>query len=586
MISHPSFVERRAGAVVRSFAAFSKVNLIAIVVLTLVPSQALDAQTKVNISSLQELRDAIQRSNQTIVMKPGRYALTELPEKSRNLLVSGSNNTIDLSGVYVSVPVGSTRAEHISMSGSDNLFQGGTFEDLYESGLDQITDFSAYNKDRRNLANGLRGNAVFGITGDNNTVTNTKLIVRGSFPYGYGSIYGIGAENAFGLNKRCGLVVKGKRNIVDGCEIQQRAFGHGIYIQSPAEETVVKNCLVEGRMRPSKDLYQETDPDDLPVRSNYKIRNKRDQNDGPPIPKDTMIPLSEDGIRVYTNGGSVTVENCTVKMMRGGIRLYLASGGTVSNCTVIDCGLTNFNLPTRGQINGSTGNFAYGPVLDFPGNKSGQTIQLTIAPSPHIVGPHNIADIAGNSHTLIFRRLPGPIDTKLRPIVVTGSKSTIRNETEYPIMLEASATKNTIYSFGPVTDRGSGNTVKRIEQDDAGKGERESRDNQFRVWESRDGAKLLAKLVAKKGSSVTLRQIDGAQVTGRLRDLSKADRKYVADQGKAPLRTWTSTVGSKIEARLVRRKGDSVVLEKTDGSNLTVPLKKLSKVDQQYVNEN
>ena len=44
--------------------------------------------------------------------------------------------------------------------------------------------------------------------------------------------------------------------------------------------------------------------------------------------------------------------------------------------------------------------------------------------------------------------------------------------------------------------------------------------------------------------------------------------------------------GSKIEARMVRKKGDSVILEKADGSSLTVPLRKLSKADQAYVDEN
>ena len=176
-----------------------------------------------------------------------------------------------------------------------------------------------------------------------------------------------------------------------------------------------------------------------------------------------MIPLSEDGIRVYTDGGSVTVEDCTVKKMRGGIRLYLSGGATVSNCTAIDCGLTNFNIPTRGQITGSTGNFAYRASDRFSREyRSGQVIQLTIAPSPHIVGPHNIANVSGRSHNIVFTRLPGPTDTNLRPIVVSASKSTIRNETEYPIMLEPSATKNTIFSVGPVTDSGSENKIKRI----------------------------------------------------------------------------------------------------------------------------
>ena len=571
--------------------------------LTIISSQTLHAQTNVSVSSLSELREAVQKDNQTIVMKPGRYSMTELPEKSRFFPMSGSNNTIDLSGVYVAVPVGSTDEGYLPITGNNNIFKGGTFEDVYNNGVVEVTDFSAYNKDRRNMARGLN-ETVLGVWGDNNKVENVKLTVRGSFPYGYGSIYGIGAGNAFGLRKRCGLLVRGKNNIIDGCEVQQRAFGHGIFIQQPADKTVVKNCLVEGRMRPSKDLYLETDPEDLPFRSNYKIKKDRNRDDGPPIPMDIMIPLCEDGIRVYSGGGSVTVENCTVKKMRGGIRTYLSGGATVTGCMAIDCGLTNFNLPPRGQIAASTGNFSFAPLIDFPGKKSGQVIQLTIAPSPNIVGPHNIANISGNNHRIVFRRLPGPIDTNLRPIVVSASKSTIRNETEYPITLDSSATENTIFSFGPVTNRGSDNTVKKIKPTVGDTGKSDSEDNDFRIWQSKDGVKVLAKLIAQKGSSVTLGKIDGMEVTGRLRDLSKADREYIADLDKAPprkdpppetpptkaaseapIRTWTSAGGHTVEARLIRKKGDSVILEKTDGSNLTVPLDKLSKADQDYVAE-
>jgi len=413
------------------------------------------AQTTVNVSSLLELRQAVQKSDQTTVMKPGRYALTDLPEGSRNIPCSGSNNTIDLSGVYVNVPVGTTRRSYITISGNNNTFRGGTFEDTYASGLKEVTDFSRYNQNRSTLARGLRGSAVIEITGDDNRVVDTKLTIRGSFPYGYGSIYGIGSDNVYGLDKRCGILIKGKSNTVDGCEIQHRAFGHGIYMQRPADKTVVKNCLVEGRMRPSRDLYLETNPKDLPARSNYKMPRQRNR----PIPKDVMLPLSEDGIRVYSRGGSVSVENCTVKKMRGGIRVYMASRAMVTNSTAIDCGWTNFNLPSGGQITGSSGNFAYAPLSDFRLSKSSQDIELTILPSPHAVGDHNLADVLGSHHNIVFHRSEGPIDTDLRPIVVTGDHSIIRNETEYPIILQSSASGNTVASFGTVTDNGMNNEV-------------------------------------------------------------------------------------------------------------------------------
>ena len=84
-------------------------------------------------------------------------------------------------------------------------------------------------------------------------------------------------------------------------------------------------------------------------------------------------------------------------------------------------------------------------------------------PSPNAMGDHNIADIQGDNHTIVFYRVPGPRDTTNRAIVVTGNNSTIRNETEYAVILEPSASGNTVVSAGPVTDRGNDNKVSQID---------------------------------------------------------------------------------------------------------------------------
>ena len=100
--------------------------------------------------------------------------------------------------------------------------------------------------------------------------------------------------------------------------------------------------------------------------------------------------------------------------------------------------------------------------MDVPLNRSGQDIELTIMPSPNAVGPHNIADIDGNNHKITFHRTDGPLDNdETRAIVITGSGSTIINETEYNIVLEASTSGNTIINCGggEITDNGSSNTA-------------------------------------------------------------------------------------------------------------------------------
>ena len=291
------------------------------------------------------------------------------------------------------------------------------------------------------------------------------MTVRGSYPYGYGAMFGIGRHNVLKLDKHGGIVIKAKNTVLDRVEVQQKAFCHAIFMQSPADNTVIRNCLVEGAVRETNDMYRENDPNSLPRRFDYKmpfsIAGERYESHVP-IPRDHMFTITEDGIRIYTGGGRVTVENTIVKKTRGGIRLYLGSGATVKNCTAIDCGSTNFNLPRGGSITGSSANFAYGPLSDFRLRRSNQNIDMTILPSPHAMGDHNIANIQGNNHTIVFRRAPGPIDKTTRPILVTGDNSTIRNETEYSIILSETSSGNTVVSFGKVTDLGTHNEVSQI----------------------------------------------------------------------------------------------------------------------------
>jgi len=199
------------------------------------------------VSSLSELQAAVQNSNQEIQLEPGSYNIEVLPSNSRYFHCSGSNNTIDLTGAYIEFPVDATSDQHFLITGSDNILRGGVFENTYSSGITEVTNYVAYNNDRNNLANGSDPHIV--IQGDSNTVIGVKMTIRGSFPYGYGSMYGINGNNQFGLSKRGGIAVQGTNAIIDGCELQMRAFGHAIYIQSPSDHTIVRNTIVVGDVR-------------------------------------------------------------------------------------------------------------------------------------------------------------------------------------------------------------------------------------------------------------------------------------------------------------------------------------------------
>ena len=56
----------------------------------------------------------------------------------------------------------------------------------------------------------------------------------------------------------------------------------------------------------------------------------------------------------------------------------------------------------------------------------------------------------------------------------------------------------------------------------------------------------------------------------------------VAQEKKSPLRTWTSDIGTKIEAELVSLSDGKVTLKTKTGRTLKVPLYKLSKADQEF----
>lgn len=75
---------------------------------------------------------------------------------------------------------------------------------------------------------------------------------------------------------------------------------------------------------------------------------------------------------------------------------------------------------------------------------------------------------------------------------------------------------------------------------------------------------------------------------------TKTKAEAVADASRPPataddapeIRTWTSTAGTTIEAELTAVDGPNAVLKKKDGSEVRVPLSKLSKFDQQWIKNN
>ena len=67
--------------------------------------------------------------------------------------------------------------------------------------------------------------------------------------------------------------------------------------------------------------------------------------------------------------------------------------------------------------------------------------------------------------------------------------------------------------------------------------------------------------------------------------LKKKDRAADAPASNAPLRTWTYTTGSTIEARLVAIEKDRVKLQKEDGRILSIAIQRFSEKDREFLKE-
>ena len=352
--------------------------------------------------------------------------------------------------------------------------------------MTEVTDFGGYNQ-----GNKFGGMNEIAVSGDDNRIIGVKMTVRGSFPYGYGNMYGIGRGNALGrLRKHCGIQITGNRAVIDSCNIKMEAFGHVIYVQG-GDQTTVRNTVIEGTLRPSNDCYDETDAGDLARRFNYQLQWPESVK-GLPIPRNHMLNCTEDGIRAYKGAGEMIVENCVVKKCRGGIKLYMAKSARVSNCQVLDCVIQGYSVPSRGVISNSSGNAAYGPLLYVHfDSHSDQQIDLEVLPSPHGLGDHPLAAIKGRGHVIRFTQVDSPASQNLRPIIVgypmrfdflcvdypdvpvgyedhfakhspksyKASNMKIHNGTDNPIVLGEMSRENSINSAGEIKDLGTNNSL-------------------------------------------------------------------------------------------------------------------------------
>ncbi len=425
------------------------------------------------ISSLHELADYASKSDHSVKLKAGTYQLTDVVTKKAikrlykeavaeansktpkvsMFVFSGDNNRFDLSGVTIEVDTrllsafkGSDIQEFL-VTGNGNTIEGLT-----------ITDIGNHPT--------IRGGRSFAVYGDDNTLKNVELNVRGSFPYGYGDLLGKGRGSVVRLKKHSGLLICGTNTKLLGCRVINRSFGHCFFIQG-GRNTYFEDCYAEGEMRSTDEMLAETSGPAF--ENNFRSVYKPNV-----IQPGYMKSLQECGFRTYGKGGpeqrstgKVTLVNCTAKNVRVGFAMHAdekTDPVEIRGCVAIECE-RGYHLD-KVNITNSRGDAMYGPLMYLFG-KEASKVDITLTPNISDKTVNAIATVAGQGHEI---RISGSRDEQ-RPILIgynhppageisapipegTARNITINNETDMPIIVGKKASNISINTNGTIKNHG------------------------------------------------------------------------------------------------------------------------------------
>ncbi len=445
------------------------------------------------ITSMEELRDAFGTSDGRFRMKPGSYTAAELLADEVTILRTTANNSLyDFSDVTIDLPTellstmsGATHTyASWKIEGNNNTFVNGTFINTYPDGADIVTDFVAHNEDQA-AGRAPGGSSTYvRVWGDGNQLLSNTITVRGSFPYGYGDMFGKGAGATFGLKKQSGIQVVGDQTLIDGLNLTQRAFGHAIFMQG-SDGTVIRDTTITGGMREGAEMYDDG-PGSLPAEVDY-LQQHPSWYEGVPIVAERMYNLTEDGIRAYATGtkldgstadtGSITVEDTTITNTRHCIALTGAAGPTrVENVELHGCLEGGFTVSDGGEVINSRGDAAFAPLIWMEySNATNQRYDVTLIETEVFTNVFPLTWIGGSGHEITIGSDGTPPQGN-RPIVVgytwdrweiqgndaqlEASDITFTNLTEHTVELTEHSSNITGSSVGPVEDNGNGNQVE------------------------------------------------------------------------------------------------------------------------------
>lgn len=412
------------------------------------------------ISSLNELVQYAQMDNQTIKLKPGIYQMDELfPDDTITNRVerkqypyldfTGNNNTFDMEDVIFEIdtrlreklkhPI---HTNEIVVTGKANYLKGLTIRHLGEGTSP--------------------GGAAFCIEGDSNVVEKFTLYVQGSYPYGYGDLFGKGGPDVIRHKKHSGFLVNGSYAKILDCKLFMRSFGHGFYIQKEASHLLFKNCYVEGEVRSTDEVLKETSGPAYDVNFRTWTVNREGKY---VVTSGYMKSLCEDGFRTYRQNTDIKFINCTAKHTRGGFELRTKGGVYLENCTTIGTERAYW-VNDGAVIKNCKGDANYGPLLFLEGSNVVADLVVATDESDRMV--HSLVTVQGKDNKLTLRTDNGKNLHKELPILIGythpehgeamspyGQAPCINlqltNETRMPVIVGKETVNATIESEGIVS---------------------------------------------------------------------------------------------------------------------------------------
>lgn len=439
----------------------------------------------INVDSLQALKPFLSLDNVQVKLAPGTYRITgedvlnglyndstAMLGRNHKILLkfSGNHSTYDFTGVTLEVEssvwlqsYGNNGVYQIETTGNYNVLKNLTMIDIGDIGDAPVN-----------------GCVNVVMDGSHNRIEGFHMSIKGSYPYGYGDVFGKGGQATIRHRKHSAFLIRGESNHAKNCTLIHRSYGHAMFMQA-ASNPIIEGCYIEGEMRSTDDMLAETSGPafDIDFETIWGFR----------LLPGFMKSTGEGGIRAYNAGETIidgveydrgtsnpTIINNTIVNMRTGVTLTHARGTKyVAGCVTIGCE-RGFAIGS-GIIENCSSDAQYGPAfgVDYESDR-GVTADITILPyeGDHYSGSRHLAYIYGSNHNITFRGVEESPDQELlidiggrkrimsetyNPDSLQASGIVIKNLTGYPIKIYDSASNISGQSIGSVSDSGSNTDI-------------------------------------------------------------------------------------------------------------------------------